>query len=170
MAFTSISSAIISVGRAIRKELWQLTKDNFDDHESRLGSLETAGSLIQIFDETVYSASASSSLTGLLYYRAKQAIKIVRVQVQIFEKGSITSGTLSLDCKKGSTLGASFATILTTQASIAFATDPDYTSDDAVINSSLNSLAIDEFIRIDVTSLPTIPLTKMRIIVYGEIE
>lgn len=170
MPFTAISNAAIAVGKAIKQELWQLVKDNFDDHESRLGDLETAGSLIQIFDETVYSASASSSLTGLLYYRAKQAIKIVRVQVQIFEKGSISSGTVSIDCKKASTLGASFSTILTTQASVNFALDPDYTSDDAVINSSLNSLAIDEFIRIDVTSLPTTPLTKMRIIVYGEIE
>ncbi len=169
MAFTSISSTLIAIGKAVKRELWLTTKNNFDDHESRLLDLETAGSLIQIFDVTVLGADAAT-LTGLELYRAKQAIKIVRVQVQIFEKGSISSGTLSIDCKKSSTLGGSFSTILTTQGSINFATDPDYTSDDAVINSSLNSLAIDEFIRIDVTSLPATPLGRFRFIAYGEIE
>lgn len=170
MAFTSISSTLIAVGRAIKRELWLTTKNNFDDHESRIAALETAGSIIQVFDETIYSAAKASTLTGLLFFKAKQAMKIVRVQVQIFEKGSISSGTVSIDCKKASTLGGTFSSILTTQASINFATDPDYTSDDAVINSSLNSLAIDEFIKIDVTSLPTVPLKKMRVVVYGEIE
>lgn len=170
MAFTAISNSAIAVGKAIKKELWDLVKGNFDDHESRLLDVETAGSLIPVFDETIYSAVEASTLTGVLYFRAKQAMKVVRVQVQIFEKGSISSGTLSIDCKKAATLGAAFSTILTTQASVDFSTDPDFTSDDAVINSSLNSLAIDEYIKIDVTSLPATPLAKMRVVVYGEIE
>lgn len=171
MAFTSISSTLIAVGKAIKRELWLTTKDNFDDHEARLLDIETAGSLIPIWDETIYSTSSAASLTGMLFFRAKQTMKVVRVQVQIFTKGSISSGSVTLDVKKSSSLNpAGFATILTTTASVNFATDPDYTSDDAVINSGLNSLAIDDYIRADITALPTTPVGKIRVIVYGEIE
>lgn len=171
MAFTSISSALITVGKAITRNLWLTTKDNFDDHETRIAGLETAGSIIPVFDETIYVTSRAASLTGMLFFKAKQAMKIVKVQVQIFDKGAISSGTVSLDLKKGATLTpGAFATILTTQASVNFATDPDYTANDAVINASLNSLAIDQYVRADFTSLPTIPLGKCRVIVYGEID
>ena len=171
MAYSSISSLAIAVGKAIKKELWDLIKGNFDDHESRLTAVETAGSLIPIFDETVYSATAAASLTAVLFFQAKQAMKVVRVRVQIFDKGSISSGTLEIDCKKSTSLNpAGFATILTTLPSINFATAANYDSDDAVINSSLNTLAIDQYIRIDVTALPTTPLSKFRVIVYGEID
>jgi hypothetical protein len=170
MAYSTISSALIAVGKAIKRELWLKTKDNFDDHESRIASLETAGSLIPIFDETIYSRSSASGYTGLLYYQAKQAIKVTKVLVQIYAKGSISSGTIEIDAKKAASLGASFSTIMTTKPSINFATASDYDFDDGAINASLNSLAVDDYLRIDVTTLPTTPLGKFIIIVYGEIE
>ena len=40
MAFITIPSSAIEVGRAIKKSLFTLIKDNFDDHESRLNLVE----------------------------------------------------------------------------------------------------------------------------------
>lgn len=174
MAFTSFSAAALAVGKSLKKELWDLVKSNFDDHESRILSVEVASSLITIFDETVYNGSSNAaSFTNLLLYKATVPITITRVQLQIFEKGAITSGLLTLDCKKSSTLNqAGFATILTTQASIDFATDPDFTEDNAVINGALNDLAVDDFLKVDITGLPSaaIPLSQFRIVVYGDIS
>ena len=169
MAFTTIPSALIQVGKAIKKSLWQYTKDNFDDLDSRLTSVENTSSLIEIMDETFYSATTAATLTGLYFYRAKQATRITKVQVQIFEKGVITTGLLTVDLKKSSTLGGTFSTILTTPPTVDFSTDPDYTSEDAVINNLLNDLVTNDFLRLDVTALPSTPLSKFRLIVTGEL-
>jgi hypothetical protein len=170
MAFISIPSSLIQVGKAVKKSLFQLTKDNFDDLESRLSAVEVTGTFVEIADETVYSATTAATLTGVLFYKAKQNVRVTKVQIQIFEKGSISSGLLTVDLKKNSTLNpVGFASILTTQASINFASDPDFTADDAVINSVLNDLSVGDFLRVDVTALPATPLSKFRIIVSGEL-
>lgn len=170
MAFTSIPSALIQVGKAIRKSLFQYTKDNFDDHESRLAAVEVNTSFVEMCDETIYSATTAATLTGVFFYKAKQATRVTKVQVQIFEKGAISSGILSIDAKKSTSLDpVGFASILTTQPTINFASDPDYYSEDGVISSVLNDMAVGDFLRIDVTSLPATPLSKFRIIVTGEL-
>ena len=40
MAFSPIPQALIEIGKAIKKELWQTTKDNLDDLDSRVSDLE----------------------------------------------------------------------------------------------------------------------------------
>lgn len=40
MSFTSIPSSLISQGKAIYHQLWTLAKANFDDHNSRINTLE----------------------------------------------------------------------------------------------------------------------------------
>jgi hypothetical protein len=169
MAFTSISSALIQVGKAIKKELWQITKDNFDDLDSRVASLEVTGSLVQIIDETFYSATTAATLTGLYFYKIKQNTRITRVEVQIFAKGSISSGSVTIDLKKAATLGGTYTSIMTTLPTINFASAPDYSSNSGAINGTLNDLVTDEFIRVDFTSLPSTPLAKVRVIVTGEL-
>ncbi len=170
MAFTSISSTLINVGKAVKRELWLLTKNNFDDHEERISGLETAGSLIEVFDQTVYNASVAATLTGVLFFQAKQSMRITKVQVQIFTKGSISSGSVEIDLKKSSSLGGSYSSIMTTKPILNFATASDYDSDDGTINASLASLDVDDFVRLDFTTLPTVPLQKCRVVVYGEID
>lgn len=169
MAFTTIPSALIQVGKAIKKSLWQYTKDNFDDLDARVAAIEVTSSLVEIIDETFYSATTAASLTGLYFYRAKQATRITKVQIQIFDKGVISSGSLTVDLKKSATLGGTFSTILTTLPTVDFAVDPSFTSDDATINNALNDLVVNDFIRVDVTALPSTPLSKFRVIVTGEL-
>jgi hypothetical protein len=169
MAFITIPSAWIQVGKAIKKSLWQYTKDNFDDLDSRVGSLEVTGSFIEIIDETIYSATTASTLTGVYFYKVKQNTRITKVQVQIFTKGSISSGSVTIDLKKASSLGGTFSSIMTTLPTINFASASDYDSNDGVINGVLNDLVTGDFIRVDFTSLPSTPLAKCRVIVTGEL-
>lgn len=169
MPFSAISSAAVQVGKAITAGLFGKVRTNLDDHEARLAALETSSSLVPIFDETVYNVSAAASLTGVIFHKVTVAVRITKVQVQIFEKGSIVSGLLTVDAKKAATLGAVFSSILTAGASLNYATAANYDSADATINSSLNSLSVNQFLRIDVTALPTVPVGKFRILVYGEL-
>jgi hypothetical protein len=170
LAYTSISSLAIQVGKAIKKNLFDLIKQDLDDHESRISAVETIGTVLDIIDETFYSATTAATLTGMYFYKAKQSLRITKVEIQIYETGSISSGSLTVDLKKSSTLDpVGFSSIMTTQATINFATASDYDLNAGVINSTLNELSVNEYLRLDVTALPSTPLSKFRALVIGEL-
>lgn len=50
MAFTTIASAAIEVGKAIKKSLLTQIKDNFDDHETRIDGLEGSVNKIPVME------------------------------------------------------------------------------------------------------------------------
>lgn len=170
MAFTPISSTEIEVGKATKKELWRKVRENLDDHESRIQALSVGASPIVVFNNDVLNASSAGSLTGLAYFRAYIPFSVTTVKVQIFEKGIITSGLLSVDIKKGSSLDPiTFSSILTTEAQINFATAVDYDENDGILDSTKQSVSANDILRLDITSLPAIPLGKFRILVYGTV-
>ena len=53
MAFVTIPSTLIEVGKAVKKELFQTIKDNLDDHESRISGLAGGANKIQVFEYNV---------------------------------------------------------------------------------------------------------------------
>jgi hypothetical protein len=170
MAFTPVPSGSLLPGKAVKTEILTTFNNNLNDHESRIQALSIGAAPIEVFHYGVINASAHPSLTGLDYYRAFIAFNITTVKLQIFEKGLISSGIISLDIKKGNTLdNLSFNSILTSQASIDFATASDYDEADAVIDPALQSLTPGQFLRLDITSLPSLPLGKFRVLVYGNI-
>lgn len=169
MAFVEVLTGWIQVGKALKKEIFDAIKSSLDDHETRLSAVEISSGTLEIFDETVFNGSRAGGLTGLLYYKAPFDLRITRVEIEIFEKGPITTGILSLDAKKSVDLDdANFATILTGAASINFATASDYDSDIASINTGLATINTGEYLKLDVTSLPATPLGKFRIKVLAE--
>lgn len=171
MAFTSISNLAIAVGQAIKKELFQLVKDNFDDHESRINQIETNNSKISIWEHLIINASSFSTATGMNYYEATSSFTVTSAQIRIFEKGSLT-GTFEIDIKKSVTDldGTSFVSIFTTRPSIAFASANDY---DASTNQVFDVGQIDispgDYLRFDITSMPSGGvMSKFLLNVYGE--
>lgn len=158
MAFTTIPSALINVGKAIKKEIFTYVKDNFDDHESRLNTLEAGGaSVIEVFNDLV-SVSSADTYTGVDYFVCFSPTTIDTVEIRIFAKGSITSGTLEVDILKSTsdTDPTNFSSIMTTKPSIDFSIASNYSkSTNAVINSAVSSLNQGDILRLDITSIPT---------------
>lgn len=170
MAYDPILPAEIAVGKAIKKELFRKISNNLDDHEDRILALSSGFSPIVVFNNDVLNGSSANSLTGLAYFRSYVNFTVTTVKIEIFEKGIVTSGTLEVDIKKGTSLDPiTFNTILITPPSIDFAVDPDYTESDGVLDIGEQSILANEYLRLDITSLPTIPLSKFRILVYGSI-
>lgn len=155
MAFSTISSTVIQVGKAITGSLWTNVKDNFDDLDSRLTTVEGATNKIVVFDSTVVNASASTTLTGLAHYRAQAAFDLTDCKIGIFTKGSLT-GTLQIDIKKSSTLDfTSSVSVFTTKPSLAWASISNYEeSSNAVFDATNKTLAEGDWLRFDVTSMP----------------
>jgi len=170
MAYSEIPSSSIQVGKAIKKELFQTIRDNFIDHEARIASLALGAAPIEVFNFPILNASSANSLTGLTYYRALSSFNLSTVQIEIFEKGIISSGILSVDVKKGPSLDdTGMVSVLTSQPTINFATAADYDIATGVLDP-VNQLVLQgEILRLDVTSLPSIPLGKFRVLVYGNI-
>jgi hypothetical protein len=171
MAFNPILSAAISIGSAIKKELWDKVQGNFSDHETRINSLEASTPKIPVIKFYVLNGSTFSTATGLYYYEANDAFTITSAYVQIFEKGSST-GTFEVDVKKSTTNldGPSFSTIFTTKPSIAFASVSDYAkSTNQVLDPSKINIAVGNYLRFDISQTPTSGvMSKFLITVYGE--
>jgi hypothetical protein len=50
MAFITIPTADIAVGKPTKKSLWQKIKDNFDDHETRIAALSAGANKVVVFE------------------------------------------------------------------------------------------------------------------------
>lgn len=171
MAFSAISSLAIAVGSAIKKELWDKVKDNFDDHETRIDNLETVATKVPVIKFYCLNASSFSNATGLHYYESDTNFTITNAFVRIFEKGSLT-GFFEVDIKKSTTNldSTSFISIFTTKPKITFASASDYdASTNQVFDSGQIAVAVGDFIRFDITQAPTSGvMSKFLLTVYGE--
>ena len=123
--------------------------------------------LIEVFNATVLMSSNSSTLTGIAYFKAPQAMSITSVVMQIFDKGSIVIGSLTVDLKKNTTPDTvGMASIFTTLPTTDFAVNANYATDTGTLNAGAVALGAGDWIRLDVTSIP-VGLGKFFIRVYG---
>lgn len=167
MSFISLITKF--VGDALKVDDWANVKGNFDDHESRITSNEAQASKIIAFDFDVALGSNSDTYTGFAYYKAIQSFTITTIEIQIFNKGVITSGSLEIDIKKNSSPDdTGMTSVMSSLPSIDFATDPDYSVSIGTLSVTEQDVAVDEFLRFDITSLP-VGLGAFRLLVYGEV-
>lgn len=160
MAFSSIPDSLIQVGKAITRTLFKTyIKDSLDDLDSRINTIEGSASKIIIFDDLVRNAATlvnSSTITGIAYYRVGSSISLTDCKIGIFTKRSLT-GNLRVDIKKSSSLDFSSAvSVFTTQPEIDYGTASNYDeSANAVFDNVNKDLQDGDYIRFDVTSLPS---------------
>jgi ribosomal protein S28E/S33 len=148
-----------------------LTKENFDDHESRISQLELNDNRIDVYNGVIYNANSFSTLTGILTRRMRQSFTLTSATITIFDKTGIT-GTLQVDIKKNTTLNpVGFSSVFTTQPSVNYTTAASYsTSTNAVFDITGQNVATGDYLKIDITSMPTSGVvSRFLLTVYGEI-
>jgi len=171
MAYSAITSSEIQVGKPVTASLFTKVKDNFDSHETRVLALEAINSKVIIWDFPVLNATSSSTFTGLVYWRAPFAFVLNDAKVIIYEKGSL-GGTLEIDILKNTSLNPTGMTsVFTTQPSIALSGASDYDeSTNAAFDGGQQSVSEGDYLRLDVTSLPTGGVIgKFNVYLIGEI-
>jgi hypothetical protein len=173
MAFSAISNTVIQVGKALKQELFQKIKDNFDDHETRIASVEGGASKIIIFDEMVVSSVKLVVVEGIAYWRAPSAFTLLDAKVGVHDISALSlSGTIEIDIQKSSSLDfTSAASIFTTKPSLNFATATSYDeSTNAALDSGQSSVSAGDFLRFDIDAFPTgDTLTKFQLYLVGEV-
>jgi hypothetical protein len=158
MAFNPIDSNTIKVGDPITKDILDLIKANFDDHESRINSLATTGGTVFIFNGDVSFVNYSSLRSDIFYYTARQDFSINDFRARLFTKDGITSGNLTFRLEKSNNPGdagfPSFSSVLTQDISFNFATDTDYTERVGSLNASLNDITTNQILRVKIIGIP----------------
>lgn len=174
MAFTTIPLSLIAVGKSITRTLWSTyLKDSLDDLDTRLATLEGSVGKIIPFDEIVISAATLASggtITGLGYWRAPSGFNLTGAKVYIFTKGSLT-GNLEIDFQVSSSADfTSAVSVFTTKPKIVYSTASNYDeSTNAVFDATAKIITEGEYLRFDVTELPTGGnISKFGIYLIGE--
>ena len=169
MAYNPLTDSEISVGKAIKQELFQKIKDSLESHESRITALSTGGGKIEVFNADVRVGSYGNTITGIIYHEVLQDINLVECAIQIFEKGGISTGVLSIDVKRNSTPNdIGMTSVFTSAPSVDFSTASDYHRSTGTFNVSLQNVTKGTILRLDVTSMP-VGLGTFRIILIGEV-
>lgn len=139
-------------------------KDAIQDGD--IGGGGGGGGMIEVFNHVVSIGSSAATLTGLSYFMAPTPFNITSVRLLVYSKNAITSGFLEIDVKKNTTPdNVGMTSILTTKPIIDFSIDPDYTLSSGVISTA--AVSNNNFLRLDVTSIPTGWAGQFQVIVYG---
>lgn len=118
MAFSALTTAQIAASEPVKQELWTKVKDNFDDHETRVTTLEGSLQVFAPIEWRVFGAHwKTGSDTGLAFERITESITLTSGTLYIIDDG--TSGTLTVDVQKSSSGGGSFSTIFSTKPTLA---------------------------------------------------
>ena len=157
MAFSSLSDALYAVGKPIVRAIFNTLKNNQDDLDTRLSTVEGSTNKIVFYSGSIYTAGNYASVTGLIFHRVQSAIDITDVKVIAGDFTGISSGTLEIDVQKASSRDfSSSVSVLTTKPSLDLSTASNFDeSSNMVLSVGNKVLSEGDWIRIDVTSLPT---------------
>lgn len=147
MAFSAITTAQIQVGEPTKKEIFQKTKDNFDDHETRILDLESSSSAT--FPMSFVISDSGVVDDEVAYIRVPFNITVTSVILTVVEAG--TAGTLEIDVL--SNQGGSFSTILPSTLTRAYtAGDFSSTTSASIVTDDIDSGKI---LRLDIDAVQT---------------
>lgn len=169
MSFSSLSSSLYDVGKAVTRQLFNRLKLNQDDLQSRLTTVEAAASKIVFYNENVRSAANFATASGITFYRVQSSIDVTDAKVGIFDKGGVSSGTLEIDVQKASSLDfSSSVSIFTTRPSLDMSVASNYSESTNSVLSLTNKVLVEgDYLRIDITGLPT-GLGEFQLYLIGE--
>jgi hypothetical protein len=120
----------------------------------------------EIFNTIVTKGSSDTSVTGVLHFKAPKNLTISYVQVQIFEKGSTSSGSLTIDVKKNTSPdNVGMTSLFSTLPTFNFSTISDYATSTGTL--SVTSVSEGDYLRLDITTVPATFTGSFQIIMYA---
>jgi hypothetical protein len=154
MSFNTFTSGQIAAGESNKQELWTKTKDNFDNHESRITDLEAGTSTT--FLDYAWNVWGDYSLYGIrteiMIQRLSINITILAGRLHVHAVGS--AGTTEIDFlfKRG---GGAWTSIFSTKPSVVYTAGNNTISSNGVLNPSNVALQSGDLIRMDITAVQT---------------
>lgn len=155
MSFTAITTQEIAVGEPVSNATQTKIKENFDNHESRLLTVEGGGNTV--YPPIIFRCNGNPALlaipyTGFLKTTCNFNLTITGVRLIIDTAGSAGSTEIDIKFKRGSD---PYTSIFSTLPSLSYTTGADATSSNGVLNPTYTSLETGDIIRLDITSAQT---------------
>lgn len=151
MAFIPITTEEITTGKPVANTTQTKIKDNFDNHEDRITSLESGGAVE--YQPIILSVQGYygdlGTYTGAVITTIGFDIIVTGIRLIIKEAGS--GGTTACDLQVMPPAG-SFATVLTTQPSVASSAGNYATSSNGVLDPAETTILAGSIVRLDITS------------------
>lgn len=148
MSFSTIQTAIIAAGQAVKQELFTFIKDNFDDHESRITTTEAAiGRLPPITFNVIGTLYAPLAMDEALIYRVESDLRVTAARLLVKQCGSSGSVQVDVEYKRGV---GSWTSILSSVISASY-TAGDYSVTTGTL--SVQDFLAGDLIRLNIDSV-----------------
>lgn len=169
MPFSSIPSGSIDIGDPVKKELFDLIKNNEDNLDTRLQVVEAFGAGIDVFNFDLRNATNFTTLSNLYRKYITKDQTINECFIQIYAAGSLV-GTVEIDVLRATSLNGTYTSVFTTKPSIDVGVIADYgVSTNAVFSVSQQALNVGDILKLNITSMPTGgTLSQLKIILTSE--
>lgn len=161
MSFTTIPLTDIDVGQPTKASLFLTIKDDLDDHETRINSLEAGVNKVSIFNGEVIgyiSHYSVAQLVGIGTYRSTSNIIITEAKIILINSSqspsiSSSGGRLEINLDRSTDNGVTWSTILKTRPSIEAGTyATGSTSGLVAFTTGGELLNLNDLLRVSITS------------------
>jgi hypothetical protein len=150
MPFDPINTTEIESGKPVASTTQTKIKENFDDHESRIQTLEGGSA---VYPPIVFRVNGTPEvITNVFKTTTNFSFTITGARLLIDEAGS--AGTLEVNILRKRGAG-SYETIFTTRPSVAYTAGDDALSSNAVLDASKVDIEAGDILRMDITSIQT---------------
>jgi hypothetical protein len=151
MSFTAITTGEIVSGQPVSSTTQTKIKTNFDDHETRIGSIESGSSVA--YPPLILRLGGSYMVkSNVLKTTCNFNLLVNGCRLIIDHCGQLGTTQVDIKFKRGA---GSWTSILTTQPSLAYTAGDDSVSTNAVLNPTYSTLQAGDLIRLDITAAQT---------------
>jgi hypothetical protein len=151
MAFSSINTNEIATGEPVSNTTQTKIKDNFDNLDTRVTSLEGGGNTI--YPPIILSVNGAyhsmNGAKGVLKTTCNFNLTVTGVRLLIDKAGSAGTTEINVEYKRGA---GSWTSILTTNPSVAYTEGDDSISSNTVLDSGEVELEAGDLIRVNIVS------------------
>lgn len=150
MAFRTIDENDVKSGRPIQEDLVSTFRENEENLNERVSSLEGAQSSGAVFiaNGSIHSGNYFDSLEGVVRYQARSPLRIITAVISKVGT-TVLSETLEMDILTSETVNGTYTSIMSVNPSISGTSSDDSSSNAAFSNANV---AQNHWIRVDITS------------------
>jgi len=154
MSFNPISNGEIATGEPVSNATQTKIKNNFDDHEARILSVETGSA--SVYPPIIINVNglcfSEWVVDDLVRTTANFNLTITGIRLLMRKAGSSGTHEITLKYKRG---GGAWTSILSTNPSVAYSAGDNAISSNAVLNLSNVNIQAGDIIRLDILSSQT---------------
>lgn len=156
MSFQTITTAEITTGEPVKNTTQTKIKDNFDNLDTRVTSLEGGGNTVYppivMRVNGYYGESGELTIPATGFLKTTMNFNLTLTGVRILIDNAGISGITEIDLKYKRGAGA-YTSIFTTKPSVSYSAGNDSISTNAVLNPSEVYLQAGDILRLDITTV-----------------